>query len=523
MLKLTTLAHRTTHCLIHFRNYLMRFFALTVAVSCIAASLAPLEADAQAPAMPAPAFGNTLSLADAIATAKRSNPQFQSALNQRRSADITARSANGTFLPSINSSLGGGYRAGGQTIINGITQGASSGTLSSSGGISAGIGLSAAQFSDRKANLTEREIADADIAGSEQTLRINITNQYIAVLQAQANAALQDTLQISTAAQLELAKARLQVGTGIQLEVQQAEVNNGRQRVDGLNAHNNVDIQKIRLFQQMGIEPVMSTQLQELGSMEMPSETLEQILTGAKSSNPTLLTNRAREKQSGYRLTSARRSYLPSFSISTNVGGQALRFTDSEFLVDQARNSAPFAIASCQRSEEVRLRLGLDNNFATCESRNTFTPAREAAIRSSQNGFPFGFVQNPLGFNLNLSLPIFNGFQREAQVQNAAIARRNAHNTVRQQELQLNADITVAWMTLTTSRQTVAQNELNVSTARLALSLAQQRFQLGLISLVDLITQQSAFNQAESARIAAVYEFQRQFAALEAAVGRPLR
>ncbi|MBC8086265.1 MAG: TolC family protein [Phycisphaerae bacterium] len=473
--------------------------------------------------MPAPAVGNTLSLADAIAIAKRSNPQFQSALNQRRSADITARSANGTFLPRVSSSLGGGYRAGGQSIVNGITQGASSGTLSSSGSISAGLDLSAAQFSDRKANLTEREIANADIAGSEQTLRVGIINQYIAVLQAQANAALQDTLLVSTAAQLELAKAKLQVGTGIQLEVQQAEVNNGRQRVDALNAHNNVDIQKIRLFQQMGVEPVMGMQLQELRSMEMPAENLEQILTGAKTSNPTLLTNRAREKQSGYRLTSARRQYLPSFSIGTSVGGQALRFTDSQFLIDQARSGAPFAVANCQRSEEVRLKLGLDNNFATCEARNAFTAEDEAAIRSSQDGFPFGFNRNPLGFNLSLSLPIFNGFQREAGIQNAAIARRNAQNTVRQQELQLNADITIAWMTLTTSRQTVAQNELNVTTARLALSLAQQRYQLGLISLVDLITQQSAFNQAESARIAAVYEFQRQFAALEAAVGRPLR
>lgn len=508
-------------CLTHFRNYPMRFFAFSVALSCVAVSLAPSAASAQTPS--APTAGGTLTLADAIATAKRSNPQFQSTLSQRRQADIAARSANGQLLPQINSSLSGGYRAGGQTVVNGITQGASSATLSSSGSISAGFGLSAAQLANRKATLTEREIAEGDIATNEQTLRVNVTNQYIAVLQAQANAALQDTLLLSTAAQLELAKAKLQVGTGIQLEVQQAEVNNGRQRVDLLNARNNVDIQKIRLFQQMGVAPVMGVQLQELRSMEMPSESLDQLLTGAKTSNPTLLTNRAREKQSSYRLTAARRAYLPSFSIGTSIGGNALRVTDIEPTIALARARAPLAIAGCQRAEEVRVKLNLPNNYADCATENAFTAADEAAIRNGQTSFPFGFSRNPLGFNLSFSLPIFNGFQREGDIQNASIARQNLQNTLRQQELQLNADVTVAWMNLTTQRQTVAQNELNVNTARLALQLAQQRYQLGLISLVDLITQQSAFNQAESARIAAVYEFQRQFAALEAAVGRPLR
>lgn len=510
-------------CLTHFRNYPMRFFAFSVALSCVAGSIAVSATSAQTPTVPAPAVGGTLTLAEAIATAKRSNPQFQSTLSQRRTADIAARSANGAFLPQVSSSLSGGYRAGGQTVFNGVTQGATSATLSSSGNISAGIGLSAAQFSNRKATLTEREIAEGDIASTEQTLRVNVTNQYIAVLQAQANAALQDTLLISTAAQLELAKARLQVGTGIQLEVQQAEVNNGRQRVDLLNARNLVDIQKIRLFQQMGVAPVMSVQLQELQSMELPTESLDQILTGAKTSNPTLVTNRAREKQSGFRLTAARRAYLPSFQLSTGIGGNALRVTDIEPGIAQARARAPFSIANCQRSEEVRVKLNLPNSFADCATNFAFTAADEQKVRDGQPGFPFGFTRNPLGFNLSFSLPIFNGFAREGDIQNASIARQNLQNTVRQQELQLNADITVAWMNLTTSRQTVAQNELNVSTARLALQLAQQRYQLGLISLVDLITQQSAFNQAESARIAAVYEFQRQFAALEAAVGRPLR
>lgn len=500
----------------------MRFFALSVAVSCVVGPLAPLAANAQA-AAPAPAIGSSLSLTDAIAIARRSNPGFQTSLTARKSAAVQARSANGQFLPNINSSLGGGYRAGGQSLLNGTTQGATNGTLSSSGSISAGVGFSAAQLSDRKAALAERDIAEADIARDEQALRINVTNQYIAVLQSQANAKLQDTLLLSSASQLELAKAKLQVGTGIQLDVEQAEVANGRQRVAALKAHNQVDIDKIRLFQQMGVAPVLSTSLQELTAMELPSLTLDQILANAKSSNPVLESNRARERQSNFKVTSARRQYLPSFSANTSIGGFAQRFTDTQLLLDQAQANAPLAIASCQRREIVYQSLNLPNDYANCVSENSYGPKTEARIRDSQSGFPFGFTRNPLGFNLSLSLPIFNGFQREAGVQNATIARANAQNAVRQQELQLNSDITVAYLTLQTSKQTVAQQELNARTASLALQLATQRYQVGSISLVDLITSRTSLEQAESDRIAAVYEFQRAFAQLEAAVGRPLR
>ncbi|MEO7361215.1 MAG: TolC family protein [Gemmatimonadaceae bacterium] len=500
----------------------MRFFALSVVISCALAPLAPLAAGAQT-AAPAPVIGQSLSLTDAIAIARRSNPSFQTSLNARKSAAASARSANGVFLPSVNSSIGGGYRAGGQSLLNGTTQGATSGTLSSSGNVSANLSVSAAQFSDRKATLVERDIADADIARDEQSLRINVTNQYIAVLQAQATARLQDTLLVSSSSQLELAKAKLQVGTGIQLDVNQAEVANGRQRVAVLKAHNQIDIEKIRLYQQMGVEPVLSTQLQELSVMELPSLTLDQLLTNAKASNPALASNRARERQSNFRVTSARRAYLPSFSIQTSIGGFAQRFTDTQQLLDQAQSNAPLSIASCQRTEGVYQQLGLANTYAQCESRFGYSPATEARIRDAQSGFPFGFTRNPLGFNLQLSLPIFNGFQREAGVQNATIARANAQNVVRQQEIQLGADITVAYMTLQTSQQTVAQQELNSRTATLALQLATQRYQVGSISLVDLITARTSLEQAESDRIAAIYEFQRAFAQLEAAVGRPLR
>jgi outer membrane protein TolC len=54
-------------------------------------------------------------------------------------------------------------------------------------------------------------------------------------------------------------------------------------------------------------------------------------------------------------------------------------------------------------------------------------------------------------------------------------------------------------------------------------SAETERYRVGAISIVDLVQARGDFERAETDRITAVYDVQRAFAALENAVGRPLR
>ncbi|MEP6766412.1 MAG: TolC family protein, partial [Gemmatimonadaceae bacterium] len=319
-----------------------------------------------------------------------------------------------------------------------------------------------------------------------------------------------------------LAKAKLQVGTGTQLDVQRADVTNGTQRVQTVLAKNQVDIDKLRLFQFMGVEPVLSTQLEPLTSMTLPAQSLEQILDMAKKQNPVLVANEARLRFQDQEVSVAKSQYYPTLSLSAGLSGYTNRSIDTDQLIASSVNNAAAQKNSCIRSEEVRAALNLSNQLAACQS-IAFSPAQEAALRSAQSQYPFGFTRSPYGLNAQLSLPIFNGWRREQQIENANVGRRNAQNNVRAQQLQINADVTTAWLTLTTSQQTVALQEQNARTARLALSLAEERYRVGSISLVELVTSRSDFARAETDRINAVYAFQRAFAQLETAVGRSLR
>ena len=55
------------------------------------------------------------------------------------------------------------------------------------------------------------------------------------------------------------------------------------------------------------------------------------------------------------------------------------------------------------------------------------------------------------------------------------------------------------------------------------MKLSQDRYRIGMAGFIDLTQSRDAFERAESARITAIYDYHKAFAALESAVGRPLR
>ena len=144
-------------------------------------------------------------------------------------------------------------------------------------------------------------------------------------------------------------------------------------------------------------------------------------------------------------------------------------------------------------------------------------------MRKDNQRYPFGFTRDPITFSASLSLPIFNGLQREQRMQEAEANRNDARYNVRATELRLRADITSGYNNLFTAYQAVQIQTRNSEAAREALALAQERFRVGANTFVDLVQSRADYERAESDRITAIYEFHRAYATLESAVGRPLR
>jgi outer membrane protein len=479
----------------------------------------------QASAQAAPADSTTpatLTLDQAIQLARRNNPALQQIQNNRIGARAAVRSAYGALLPAADASLSVQRQQGGQQIFSGTSLGASSDVNQSSYEIGLSYRLNSATLITPSLQRANRDAVEADITGASEILRSNVAQQYLSVLQADENADLQDSLAVASQQELILAQAREIVGSGTQLDVQRAEVALGLQKVQVLKARNQVEIEKLRLFQLMGTPQPANVKLVSQFVVTPVPLSLQDLIASARSDNPSVLALRSREHVSDLNVRREKGEYSPTLSLSTGIGGYTYGYTNSSFPVQQAAAQLEASKASCVRTEEVRAALNLSNQLAECNT-IAFTDAQASAIRQSNSRFPFNFTKSPRSISAVLSLPLFDGFSREQRLQEAMASRSDARYDVRSKELALTADVTAAYLTLVTAEKTVALQEQNAEKAKQELKLVQDRYRIGATTFVDLTEARATYERAESDRITAIYDYHKAFAALESAVGHPLR
>jgi outer membrane protein len=488
------------------------FLGLVAAATQASAQVVPRDSASQ----------TTLTIDQAIELARRNNPVLQQTLNNRIGARAAVRSAYGALLPSADASLSAQRQQGGQQIFSGTSLGASSDVNQSSYQIGINYRINTATLVAPSLQRANRDAVEADITGATETLRSNVAQQYLSVLQAEATADLQDSLVVASQQELILAQAREIVGSGTQLDVQRADVALGLQRVQALKARNQVEIEKLRLFQLMGVTQPPNVKLVSQFPVVPLNINLQELIASAHNQNPGVLALRSRQRVADLNVRREKGEYSPTLSLSTGVGGYTYGYANSSFPVTQAQAQLDAARTSCIREEEVRAALNLSNQLAACNLM-AFTATDAQAIRDANARFPFNFTKSPRSFSAMLSLPLFDGFAREQRLQEAMASRSDARYSVRARELALTADVTAAYLTLTTAEKTVALQEQNAAKARQELKLVQDRYKIGATTFVDLTEARATYERAESERINAIYDYHKSFAALESAVGHPLR
>lgn len=483
-------------------------FALPLA----ALALVALTAHAQAPA--------TLTVDEAIALARRNNPSFNQTVNARRSADLNVRTAYASLLPSVSANLSGRYQQTGQQFFNGIALANNSDVLQSSYGLNVSYQVNSAVLFAPKLYAAQREAAEADVTGAAELLRSLVTQRYIQVLQMDARAALADSLLQTTQGQLELAKARQAVGAGTILDVRRAEVAFGTAEINALQAHNNAKVELLRFYEQLGVpqpDTVVLTTKFDIVPVTFRLDSLQEL---ARRQNPGLLSMRSRERATGATVRARQGQYAPTLTLQTGWGGNSYQYTNPNFLVTQDSLQYAGGFASCSSQDSIRVGAGLPPRG--CNSL-VWDPARGTQIRSQNDQFPFRFTRSPFAFSAFVSMPIFDNLNREQNLQEAMIQRDNARFTVRATELRLTADVAQAYLNLQTAVKTTQMQEINAARAREELSFAEERYRVGAATFLDVTTSRGTFEQAQIDRLNAIYDYHRAFAALENAVGRPLR
>ena len=409
-----------------------------------------------------------LSLAEALDIARGHNPDYLTYLSARAPASWALTNATvRLFTPTAG--VNGGYTyqaaASGQ-IFQGFQIPATPSYHQSNLSIGLNYQLSGTSITNRGYAAAQLNAADQDIAGSRTVLETSVKQEYINLLEARAQADYAEHVVNRAQELLNLAQARYNVGQGTMIDVRRAQVDKGTADVALLQARQNVDIEVLKLYQWLGVpapEPPAVVPTDTFPVVE-PAYSQDSLVALALQANPVLRAYRAREGAARWNVRGAYSQYLPSLQASAGTGKSWI--TQGTASYNQ---------------------------------------------------------KNPWYFQLGVTLPIYDAFSRNMQISQANSQQESLRQSIRKDELSVRANVAAAYLSLMTAYRTIAVQANNRTAADEALSLATERYRVGSGSIIELLDARVTSEQAGVTYINAVYDYHKAIAALEQAVGQPLR
>ena len=438
-------------------------------------SLAPNAA--LVPALSAASSG--LSLQDAYNSALAKNPDYLQWLNNEGPASLAVKSSYASFLPGASASAGINYTGSGSSNFGGTNVIKTSPSRGSSYSLDLNWSLNGrilATPGQSRANLraTQEQIESAKVQ-----LRSAVLVAYLNVLQTNARIDVVNQQVGRNQVFLDLAKARYQVGQATMLDTRQAEVTLGQSQVDLLVAKQQNADARLELYRLMGVSAPAGFEtvaLTDSFPVEPPAYSLDSLLATAAMVNPNLRAAEAASDASKFNLTAVKGEYFPSLRAGASWAGYTQEYTDTT-----------------------------------------------AAAGVDTGNYPWGFTDQPFTVFAGISLPIFDGLNRETRVSQAKAQRDDALEQVRAEALLVSTQVTSRYLAVGTTFQGIAVAEANRVAASDQLRLAQDRYRLGQGTALELSDSEGAVQRAEGTYVDAVYGFHKAVAALEEAVGQPLR
>ncbi|HET9327422.1 MAG TPA: TolC family protein [Candidatus Eisenbacteria bacterium] len=217
-------------------------------------------------------------------------------------------------------------------------------------------------------------------------------------------------------------------------------------------------------------------------------------------------------------LTRAVGSEAPVTAATEELPPPGLRVPESE-LRALAANSPEVQEARANLSAASASRRG---------SWATYLPTLGASYSRSANGTneDFGWMGPDYGysgsFRLSASIPVFDGFQRQAQIARSQVAEENARANVRDAQLAVHQTLAQALGAFHVAEQQVEAQIATVAASEEDLRVQEQRYAVGGSTILDVLASQSQLTQARQALIRARYDQRVAKAQLEALVGRDL-
>ena len=420
------------------------------------------------------AFDNNIQLKQMQLNVDRAeNDLLQSKLNLLPSVN-----ASGSF----NSSKGKVLDQNTFTVVDGAT--VNSLTANIGGSVTLFKGLQQKNTIDRNQFSLFESIQNVEKLRND--LSINIALNYLQIIHAQEQLAVAENQLELTTLQIELTTALVEAGSKPEGDLFEIQSQAAREELDIVTARNTLEIARLNLAQLLDLETSTNFQVavpdfSNIGISEV-SESVDDVFVTAESILPQIKAAEYSLKSIEKQLSIAKGYRSPTLNFSVGSGSRYSSSASPRAMKDGSGNTYYV---------DFPLKDQLDANI------NSY-------------------------IGVNLSIPIFNGWQVQTGIKNARLNVQNyqyqlqlAKNTLYKEIQQAHADATAALKRYLAATKAVAS-------MKEAFRYTEQRYEVGLMNFVDYSTAKTRFTIAQSELLQAKFDYIFKTKVLDFYNGRPI-
>lgn len=410
-----------------------------------------------------------VTLDQAIELSEQTQPSIISAEGTVSVGEATVRARKGAFLPSLSVSSGGSRAfsqgpsrlepTSGQIISGSRTSQSVSMNASSSLTLFDGFRRS----HDLEAARANQVLAGANLLNTRAQNALTVTTAFFAVLAAQQLTRVDLASVVSAQAQYRVAIAKLQAGSAARSDSLSALVTLANAQLALLQAQTSLVSAEANLGHLVGAPGPVAAADDSAYYRGIATIDTAALRNEALANSPAARTFVANVDAARASYASSKGSYWPTLGLSAGLG--------------YSGNNA-------------------DSNYTLRQSRSV---------------------------NLSLSWPLFNGFTRELQIEQAAVQVDNANAQLADEQRAVAASVTQQFAAIASSKAQVTVAETSVEAATENLRVVTARYQVGSnATIVDVDQAQQLATQAQVSLVQARFASLQAKAQLEALIGRRL-
>ncbi len=408
-----------------------------------------------------------VTLVDAIERAERAQPRVIQAQGVVKTADARVRSARGAYLPDLNvrssaANLFSGQQRTDQTgqLVSGTTNSLSN-SVTTSFEVFDGFRRSA----ESKAAGANRESALESLEDARYQQQLVTTNQFFDVLAALQLVRVRAASVRRADEQLKVSIARLKAGAAIRSDSLRSLVTLGNARIQVINAQTQLTTAEANLGRLVGAEgAVTAIDDSSFYRLAAPLDTVA-LRVEALNRSPQVQSAEAAARSARAAIGVARAGYWPTLTVGGN--------------------------ASINGSDASPTTTGLK-----------FSNTRQAS--------------------LTVNWAVFSRFTREQNIVNQRTATDVAEATAREARRQVLASLTTRLAELDAAQVRIGITQTSLAAGTEDLRVQQERYRIGVATIVDVLTSQESLTQAEVDGVTARFDYLRAKAQIQALIGRQL-